>query len=249
MTNGEGKTLWIGCMDFRLNRMYGKGFYLRNAGGSVEGFKTEIKKLLEENPDIKNIRVLVHRDCGGLKAASTVLRGGELGLSKDSGELFENSFVRYFREADLDGTDMEGMEEYNHRLQERAIREIVAQAGRSDVSIGVTNLAVPPGHADVVSIVIGQSNNTYSYLAAVARLNINETYFIHADNPADIMPSLELAIRVMGKRKIIFMANGKDSHPVVADFVSSKRVVELLRESRTSSTLLDCYKNKSRATG
>lgn len=194
-----------GCMDFRLRN---DSFTDRNAGGTVSGIKFP--------GGLKRVEVTVHRDCGGIKAAALIIDGKNLGLSPEAAELFEQNFVKYFREGNFQGAVkkdgsfdpavLKMMEEFNLHLQERLVDEkLSSSVGR--IPRIVTLAEVPSGlHADTVTVLVGKSPVKDSELARTVGSEIGKTYIIRADDKNGVLPSLELSVLLMGKKDIRLVA-------------------------------------------
>lgn len=214
-------------MDFRLMDING----YRNAGGAVAGLDIA-------GPSIKAVEIVVHKDCGGLKAAAAVLDGKDLGLSPEAAGLFEERFVRFFRNNGFEGITkpdgsydqgkMTRMEEFNRTLQERLAKEMLSAAGRKGAAVTAQLVDVPRGiHADIVVVVIGNSPKADAEVLRDAGTRPGEAYLVRGGSLADVMSSVELAAKVMGKEKFVIM-NGnlqsvaaaekyaKDTLPMVA---------------------------------
>ncbi|MHB1830667.1 MAG: hypothetical protein ACYCO0_04720 [Candidatus Micrarchaeaceae archaeon] len=208
--------------------------YYRNAGGVVKALQPEIKGEFTEHPKITALEITVHRDCGGIKAAAAILDGADLNISIESLTLFEETFVKYFRGHGFEGasTDqqkMKRMEEFNRDLQESQAREILRQSGREDVQVNAQLVSVPTGlHVDTVIVVMGRLPNTMldknesvlhigcmdfrllgifkdDEIAKLSGLGKGHAYVIMAETVDGASPSLELAVKVMGKRSIVFI--------------------------------------------
>ena len=219
----------IGCMDFRLNGAYANGndvVHLRNAGGSVGGFAEELKALIASNPSIKDIVIIDHRDCGGLKVAQTMLHTpqgkNELGITDESHFAFEKTLASHFRARGLENAPMGALEMENPSIQVAVAKRILQELGREGIRVSAKLLDVPSGlHADAVTVAIGVSGRGYRELAEIAGVTPSGSYFIQATNPDDIKKDLEVAVTVMGKKDVRFLALDRDTQQRAESFVRS----------------------------
>ena len=205
------RTIYLGCMDFRLPGP----FDCRNAGGATMALRKEIEMLFAQHPETTALDITVHRDCGGIKAAATILAGKDLSISTESLALFEEKFVKYFRGHRFEGalTDrqtMERMEEFNRDLQESQARGILKRLGREDVQVNVLLASVPTGlHADTVIVVMGELPDKDNEIAKLSGVSKGNAYVIMATTVEEVSPSLELAVKVMGKKSIVFIPSSE----------------------------------------
>lgn len=206
-------TMRVACMDFRLGV---EGSSFRNAGGSIAG--------LEIGQDVDVIGITVHRDCGGLKAVAAILDGADLGLSTEAAKLFEERFVKFFRNQGFEGTTKSGgtydqaklakMEQFNRDLQERLVREYLARIGRTDVDVVVELVDVPRDrHADTVDVLVGKTDADDAKLASSTKRDgekaapgVGHAYFVRGESIRDVLASIELAVKVMKKPDIRLVA-------------------------------------------
>ncbi len=237
-------TCCVGCMDFRLMDVNG----YRNAGGTVGGIDFT-------DQSISAVRITVHRDCGGLKATAAVLDGKDLGLTAEAARLFEDRFVKYFRnngfegaarpEGSYDPEKMARMEEFNRALQERLARQALAAAGRSDVTVTADLVDVPRGlHADLVVVLIGSSPKTDAQVLGEAGTKPGEAYLVRGSSLADVLASVELAAKVMGKERFVVMNGNQQLLGTAQAF--AKNTLPVIAGSEASISLVSSGKARIR---
>lgn len=206
----EGKkevAVEVACMDFR-----DPTGEFKNAGASVEVIREQIIKKYSNPEEKVPLNINCHIDCGAVKAAAMVLDGADLGLSRESAEAFERTFVRYFRGEGFEGATndhakLQKMYEFNRQLQERLAKEILAGIGRSDVEVNARLIDVPMGlHADTVVVALGRSGKSNSDTLKAAGSVTGEAYLIRSATADEVAASLEIAKKVMGKTDIRVIA-------------------------------------------
>lgn len=209
--NGSKKR--CGCMDFRN---ISGNFDYRNAGGSFDGFGNEVIDDFRGDKGLKELNIIVHRDCGGLKFIAAVLEGNwPAGISPRTRRLmtpFISHFMgQGFEGASSDKVKMAKMEEFNRSLQERLAMEALEAIGRSDVKVNVQLVGFPlDQHADRVTVVIGRLDMPEAEVAKLAGSELGSTYIIRGVTLDEVEPSLEIARLVMEKKDIVLIAATKD---------------------------------------
>ncbi len=223
-------------MDRRLNGYVdehndGSMLVLRNAGANVRGLLESINSILNEK-NIKSIEVLTHTDCGAMKVAFSSLHDGEKVSDAVSANL-----VKQFSNNDF--TSREELEKINEKMQEEAVRKIAEERG---VQYKSELLDIPK--TDLHNDEHGQGHKlfvmkpTHKKYAEVIKGNLSNAYIVEAMKIDEVVSDIEIAVKSLGIKDIIFVAEGASEYRQVSTDANRLSMEPFMKVANISSLKL-----------
>ena len=184
---------------------------LRNAGGDVGTLMASVKKVLKEHPEIKNIKVVVHKDCGAMAVAKDVFEHPR-SVSKSVAEKLERftaeilSLPRPVNMGELRKTLEETI---NPKLQEESLKGFKGKAGHVDC-VGVKEKS----HEDHILVVAGKPLTKEVIRELKEKLekegrDLSKAYCI-SGSTSDVTPDIEIAVTRLGLKNVFVLYLSRD---------------------------------------
>ena len=216
----------ISCMDRRLNEYLdslndGETIFLRNAGANLNGLKTTLNVLLN-NENITEIKVITHTDCGAMKTVSKALNK-EIELSPLANEVLVNLFK------DLKSATPSELEEENTRIQKELLEEIANARGfKASVEMFDLSKVKFKDKGEHIFTLLEPSNMKYEKI--IGKEGLFEHYIIQSASLEEKYVDMEIAINVLGVKKGEIVALDTSEYRKIELYASRLKINPLLKD-------------------
>jgi carbonic anhydrase len=228
-------TLIISCMDYRLNDAIiaackdGTAIALRNAGGDAESLMASIEDILAQHRSIKNIKVIVHADCGAMNVAMGIFNDPK-SVSNEVARRFE----RFTSKLSASTSRKELEEEKNPEMQRMSLKKFEIKGIVVKIEIAPVPEKVHEKHVLVVSKPLTRE----VYAAIGAKLDLSKAYCIGYYKIKDVMPDIEVAVSKLGLKEVYVL-------PVSENDIEEIRAAQFFKDAN----LHDLATNQSESSG
>ncbi len=222
--HGEQMKLVISCMDRRLNSYLdtyvdNDTVILRNAGANVNGLKSTIRRLINDN-NVSEIRLVAHTDCGAMNVVNSVL-SGKITVS----DSVYNSLVSQF--ADKKFSSRAELEQLNEKLQVELLHSMAGEIKITSELYDLNRNPVPESKGEHMLAYTRPNEYRYDELTSEIKGEMNGTYFVHSLTLDEAKPDLEIATKNLGIRDLVFVATKSEQYrEMMLDMDRAKMVSE-----------------------
>lgn len=233
-TNAQDESIIVTCMDRRitgalsediskrpeLKEIFGNHpILVRNAGGSIEGAKGTIKKLLDTGK-FATLGVVVHTDCGAMGVVYSVCKGERECEQNEINALEIAEFKKFNFNA------VSELCRLNEELQKSKAENIFGANKKITVKaalLDVDRLNVPKGDGTKYLVITKPgSPSKYSKIFKGAEERWF-SYVIQADDIEEMMPSIHIAVKDIGVQGIRLIATTSNESSELSEWADKIR--------------------------